>query len=307
VGDADNARLMVNVFDGTRKLVSADLDLLITVTNGFHDQVHREFHKGPSIPFTLPFYDNFGDDYSVLVHSDGYDEAGFFPVKINPKVFQHVDLMLLPANAIFNFHDARWATLKKKHPDLHKLLAAGAPSDAAGKERYTQLMEDQAPALACLLNLMTAMSQIFLPEGTPLTYIKEVVWDDTIAQDRFFCFADIKLVDQILRADKIFRLAPGALHPGATRSFKQTDFGEANVQLTLHENEEDTKIIDGVKCLKLEPDIDYYKDVGAHLILEVLKNKLSGSLSDPRVVYVLRWIAGRAAGRPEFNPPYVIA
>jgi hypothetical protein len=42
------------------------------------------------------------------------------------------------------------------------------------------------------------------------------------------------------------------------------------------------------------------------LLLEVLPNQFGG-VTDPSQVYVLRWIAGRRAGVPEFNPPYVIA
>ncbi len=42
--------------------------------------------------------------------------------------------------------------------------------------------------------------------------------------------------------------------------------------------------IDGVDCVVVEPDIDYYRD--------------------PAVVYVLRWIAGHTAGIPEFEPLY---
>jgi hypothetical protein len=29
-------------------------------------------------------------------------------------------------------------------------------------------------------------------------------------------------------------------------------------------------------------------------------------LTDPRQVYMLRWIAGRRAGMPNFEPPYVL-
>jgi hypothetical protein len=56
----------------------------------------------------------------------------------------------------------------------------------------------------------------------------------------------------------------------------------------------------------VEPDIDYYKDLLAHALLEVVVNKVSNSLTDPRQVYVLRWIAGRHAGVPNFEPPYTI-
>ena len=131
-----------------------------------------------------------------------------------------------------------------------------------------------------------------------------------MAQDRFFAYADPALYDQVKLAashgefDREAGFA--AFHAGATDSYKQVQFGEANVQLTFHANANDTKVIDGVTCIKMEPDIDYYKDLLAHGLLEVVVNGFSHSLTDPRQVYVLRWIAGRHAGVPEFNPPYRI-
>jgi hypothetical protein len=116
------------------------------------------------------------------------------------------------------------------------------------------------------------------------------------------------VVKQILQAAAQGEFAPevgtGLFHSGATRSWKQVQFGEANVQLTFHEN--NTKTINGMQCVMIEPDIDYYKDVAAHALLEVITNKLTNSLTDPRQVYVLRWIAGRHAGIPNFEPPYTI-
>jgi len=55
----------------------------------------------------------------------------------------------------------------------------------------------------------------------------------------------------------------------------------------------------------VEPDIDYFKDPGAHFLLEVAVNAF-GSITDPKAVYALRWIAGRRAGVPEFDPLYTI-
>jgi hypothetical protein len=128
-------------------------------------------------------------------------------------------------------------------------------------------------------------------------------------QDRFFAWADSALIEQVRRAAQQGEFTPeigsAIFHKGATCSFKQVQFGEANLQLTFHEG--DKKLVDGKECIKVEPDIDYYKDVAAHALLEVLKNKVRGSLTDPCQVYVLRWIAGRHAGVPEFDPPYTIA
>jgi hypothetical protein len=61
-----------------------------------------------------------------------------------------------------------------------------------------------------------------------------------------------------------------------------------------------------MECVMIEPDIDYYKDPLAHALLEVAANKLTNSLTDPHQVYVLRWMAGRHAGVPNFEPPYTI-
>lgn len=50
------------------------------------------------------------------------------------------------------------------------------------------------------------------------------------------------------------------------------------------QNQNDTKTIDGVECIKVEPDIDYYKDIGAHTLLEVIPNAATHGLTDPKKV-----------------------
>ncbi len=62
-----------------------------------------------------------------------------------------------------------------------------------------------------------------------------------------------------------------------------------------------------MQCVEVEPDIDYFKDLAAHAVLEVIPNSITPGLTDPEKVYVLRWIAGRRAGVPQFVPPYTIA
>jgi hypothetical protein len=56
----------------------------------------------------------------------------------------------------------------------------------------------------------------------------------------------------------------------------------------------------------VEPDMDYYKDPAAHILLEVIPNTLTHRLTHPAEVYVLRWIAGQTAGIPESAPLYTI-
>lgn len=305
---ANSGNLMVNVFVGTRQPIPKTNKLLIRIIDGNQRQWFSDYRKGPSVAFrSVPFFDNFGDNYTVIVWADGFVQAGFTPVKISLNTWQNIDLMLIPKDAGFNFAGAQWDILQQKHPKLFQLLSSGASDEAAAKQRYEDLMENRAPTLAALLNIVTAMAEINLPSGTPLHYLKELDWGE-MKQDRFFAYADEALIEQVERATKEGLFAPevgsGFFHHGATRSYKQVQFGEANVQLTFHE--EDTRKIEGVQCVRLEPDMDYYKDIGARALLEVIPNTISGRLTDPKQVYFLRWVAGRHAGVPEFDPPYTI-
>jgi hypothetical protein len=51
---------------------------------------------------------------------------------------------------------------------------------------------------------------------------------------------------------------------------------------------------------------DYYKDLAAHAPLEVIPNALAGAKTDPRMVYMLRWMAQRREGVGDFIPPITI-
>jgi hypothetical protein len=299
--------LMINIFDGRREPISPRHNLLVRIIDGNQNKQFEGRRKGPNIPCSkLPVFDNFGDNYTILVSAKGHCDAGFTPVKIGPNSWQRVDLMLLPKDATFNFSQARWDGLQTLQPKLFQLLSSGTAS-ASARKRYENLMENQGPTLAAFFNITTAMAAIYLPTGTALDYLKQLIWDQ-MYPTRFFAYAEKQMVNQVIEAAGHGQFAPeygsGLLHPGATRSYKQVQFGEANVQLTFHEG--DTKKIGGVECVVVEPDIDYYRDIGAHALLEVIPHTLTGSHTDPREVYVLRWIAGRHAGVPEFNPPYTI-
>jgi hypothetical protein len=299
----DMSSLQIDVYDGTRELLAPVRNVLYRVIDGNQKQIYTQELKTSSLSLEVPFYDNLGDNYTVIAWSGGYRQAGFTPVKLSHTLATTVDLMLIPKDPGFNFSSASWDAIKAKMP----FLASGV-SDPAGRARYEDLLENKPDCLAALLNITTAMGQINLPKGTPLDYLKQIEWDNTLAQDRFFAYCDAQLIDQVrtAAAQGVFapEVGPGFFHPGATASWKQVQFGEANVQLTFHEGEKAT--IDGIDCLVVEPDIDYYKDLGAHFLLEGLPNAITGGLTNPEMVYVLRWIAGRHAGVPEFDPQYVI-
>ena len=291
--------LDVNVFDGTRNPLKSGTQILLTLRDGFQKERLRKYVPGPHIPLELAIQNNLADYYAVIAFVDGFEQAGFQPIHISPEARQTLDLMLLAKNADFHFAGAKWRDIQSKRPALAKLFPTG--------DNYNDVMENHPDHLACLLNITTALQQIFLPQGTPLDYFKQLDLA-ALAPDRFFGYADAALVNQVRLASQKgwFETQPASdlvLHGDATSSFKQVQFGEANVQLTFHEK--NRKSIGGVDCVYVEPDIDYYKDPGAHALLEVLPNAFGGK-TNPRMVYVLRWIAGRHAGVPEFDPLYTI-
>jgi len=304
--DNDNqATTLVNLCDGTRQPIQGK-KVRIRILDGFQNMLFDNDKRAPTTVFRLPYRDNLQDNCTVLATADEYVDAGFTPVKLSLKAVAMVDLMLLPDDARFQF--LSWNSVRKRDSVAAGFLALGS-SDGEAQMHYEDLQKNKPAALASLLNLITAMETIQLPSRTPLDYFKLILWDDSLAQDRFVVYADKALLDQVRRAAADGEFAPepnpGLFHPDATSSFKQIQFGEANVQFTFHEK--DAKKIDGINCIKVEPDIDYYKDLGAHALLEVIPNTITHGLTDPKRVYVLRWIAGKHAGVPEFSPPYTLA
>ena len=300
-GRATGGSAVVEIFDGAGKPWAGG-DVLIRVRDGNQHLWSSDFHTGPQVEFTgLPLENNFADNYTFIASAAHHRDAGFYPVRLSPGMEPVVSLMLIPKESTFNFARASWPALDRNWPELKAL--AGIESE----ERYGRLQEDGAgSALACLLNIATAMRAIHLRQLTAFDYLKRLVWDEGRAPkgDRFFAWADARLVEEVVQAvhqpRPTFEPALKGLHPGATRSYKQIEFGEANVQLTFHENDpgEPGEVL--VEC-----DIDYFRDMGAHLLLEVAVNTF-GEMTDPREVFVLRWIAGRRAGVPDFEPLYTI-
>ncbi|HEY6290431.1 MAG TPA: hypothetical protein VI455_02575 [Terriglobia bacterium] len=318
MGAAPTGSILIGLVDGTRQPLPATVQWSARIFDGRSPSEWQESDVtgtgSAELVKGLTFFDNLFDNYTVIVSASGYQGAAWKPVHIDPAKPAAIDLILIPDDAHLNFSGASWQTLNSVRPRFADIISTGI-NDA--HDRYANLMEESGGlVLACLLNLLTAMSQITLPSGkSPLDYYWQPIWDDpqfAMAQDRFFAYADEALIDDVVKAGVMGSFAeekdPGTLHPGATLSYKQTQFDVTNVQLTFHQgNAKTLERPDGspVDCVVVEPDIDYFKDLLAHFFLEVVPNKVSGGLTDPRMVYVLRWMAGKQAGS-DFNPLYTM-
>lgn len=226
--------------------------------------------------------------------------------KANPKVLAQPKLLLLRRHPIAQF--AAWDDFKQSHPEQAAFLSVGQ-SAAEVQTHYEGLAKTKPYSLACLLNLAQAMSQINLSGRSPLSYFKQICWNNTLAQDRFFGYVDPAIIPAVRAAAAKGEFAEEKncdhFHPGSTCSWKQIAFPVSNVQLTFHE--QDKQVIDGITCVKIEPDIDLYRELLAHGFGEVFPNQVSGELTNPFDVFSMRWTTAQDDDGPAFNPGYDLA
>lgn len=112
-GASQNAcTIAINVFDGTRQPIPSTVDVLFTFIDGNQKIVSRNYVKASSINIEVPYCGNFGGPHSVIAYADGYEQAGYFPVKAAPNTPQQADLMLLGKNAAFKLSDLLVASLQ---------------------------------------------------------------------------------------------------------------------------------------------------------------------------------------------------
>src|SRR3974390_3670006 len=96
--------LVVRVYDGTRQPFVSGTDILYRVSDGNQNQLlNKDIFSSNITLNALPFYDNAGDNYTVLVSSKGYKDAGFYPVMLSPQQPVTLDLMLVPSDPQMNF------------------------------------------------------------------------------------------------------------------------------------------------------------------------------------------------------------
>jgi hypothetical protein len=220
---AQTGIISLRLFDGTRNPLPAGRKYLVRILDGSQRQLLVREFAAPATTFEVPFHDNLDDRYTVLVSASHSIDAGFHPVVVKRDTPTVLDLMLVPKPHAFDFTQADWDLIEDNWPAAFRALAFGV-SAAEARQRYDALLATPLPA-AALWNIMTTMRDVQLPQGTPLDYVREVIWDGELAPtgDRFFAFADARLIEQVelARQQGAFdpEPNPGLFHQGASRSF----------------------------------------------------------------------------------------
>ncbi len=296
------------IYDGTRRLAAGE-PMLVRLRDGEGKELFNGYLKGPTIQFTaLPIRNNYRDSYTITVSARNNKSAGLVGVKVQKAGVTQVSLMLVARVVVYDFRQARWQALKTHNPEFVRIISAGTASDTEAMVRYYQLLLQSPDSAACLLNILTALDSFPAARLPPLLpFVQELTWDYTMSQDRVYGYVAAEFIEVIAAAarGKMFSRAafPSIEHQGATSSFRELSFAEANLQITFHER--NRKLINGRDCVRVEFDIDYYRDLFSHLFLEVIPNTVSTHRTDPQKVYRLRWTASINANRP-FAPPYVL-
>lgn len=282
--------LGLSLYDGARQLMPKDTKALITLKDRFDKTRLRKFLTGSEFRFSIELTGGPADDFRLIVAIDGHEGTGMMPVPIRAGTMRSLALMAIPKNRSFNFAAAKWTLLG---PAMQRFLGEDRVS-------YEDAMEQRPRSLATLLNIVTALNLLPMAGGgTALSFCRELEWP-SLKPDRFYAWTDDLIAAELTAGG--FAPSPRGSHKGATRTFKQTEFAEANVQLSLHENARHPA---NVNWMRVEYDMDYYRDKGAHLLLEVARNRLTGSKTDAARVYQLRWMAGRRKAQ-DFAPPFTV-
>jgi hypothetical protein len=329
------ASLRLNIVDGAQRPIGKKTELLVSVIDGQQKRLVSRFFTSGVIQINgLPMHGTSADRYTVLVSAKGHVDAGVTPFTPRDGEVNTLDLMLLPRGGTPQFRSL--AQIQEQHPDVHRIFR-GDRSLADAEKAFRDLQQSKPLALACFMNVCTALDKLSLATAAgataaPLSSFVALHPTRPFEQDRFYVLVNEDLRSHLVatnakvksdptqRAVARFVSAPGALHKGATASFKQTDFGEANVQLTFLEPAVGEQPPPSGHAL-VDADIDYFRSNDAHILLEVFPHMLRKglgivasvfgadlprSLTDPLRVYGLRWIAGKRVGHT-FAPPYTIA
>ena len=115
----DKAQIRLRIYDGARKPFAEKQSVLLRVHNGqTTDSVTKtlntkSLNEGELI-LNVDFFDNFADNYTIVVSANDYRDTGFFPVKVSPRSVRDVSLMLVPDEPSFQFDP--WGKLAANHP-----------------------------------------------------------------------------------------------------------------------------------------------------------------------------------------------
>lgn len=134
------ASILIHIVDGTRQPLSNSVNWSARIHDGRSPsewKMNTVEGNGPlELVKGLRFFDNFFDNYTVIVTANKFEDAAWRPINITPEKPASVNLMMLPKNGDLDFGGADWQALTTFRPRFAEILGIGAKSAAT---RYNNL------------------------------------------------------------------------------------------------------------------------------------------------------------------------
>ena len=296
--------MRIELYDAARERVAPTFESRITLINGALKIVRQERIVGQALEVPVEVTNGPIDNYSVHVSAAHCHDTWFHPVNIGRIGNRPVSLMMLPRKTRYRFEE--WESLSG---ELRDFFSRDPGSEGEGRDRYNDLLdgpERQQDILGAFHNFTTALTGIRLEGRTAFSYFRKLIWngEKPPAGDRIYAVAHRDIGDALERGRKRkeWATASTAFHPGATKSYKEKSYGEGNLQISIYGKDD----VGEKDFVRVEVDIDYYRDALSHALLELVPNKLAERTTDPKMGYRLRWIAMRNISGVGFDPPYIL-
>ena len=293
-----SAQITIMICDGDGHPM-ANQHVEVTIENNKTGEHTRSLYQGQPLQIGLPDQGEHKHSYTISAHAPGYQATSNKHVHIQPGTSPTVYLMLVPHHAGLDMDQAHWENLAAEDPQLLSMLLCNGqgPQDCSGA--YEKLLKLHPQNLAALINISVALQQIQIGGRSAFSYYQAIGLDQGLLRDRFFAYVDKSLLLQLKAntADKHRHTPPG-----------DTPFTSLHLSwiLQLTFNEKNTLLFNGIECVRVDTDIDYYRRFN-HGLREVIPNLLLHRRSSPLRVFQLRWRATKkqqlsGSPMPDFAP-----
>ncbi len=213
------SNIAVHLYDGTRELLPAPQDFLLTARNSASADFKSRFVRANPVTLQVPFRDD-GSSYTVLASLKRHEDAGYMPVQVAKDGTEEVHLMLLARDAPFDFSRAGWGTLQSPEQNGRFAFLNSEPN---AQDQFEALRTREQECVSCLLNITAAIADI--PDSNLLQRFKGITLErlgttDGVRPDRFFAWVDRRLKEDVEGDTAHFTKANHLLQPQRDHQFQ---------------------------------------------------------------------------------------